>query len=67
MLIVFSIVATGNHFWIDAVLGGYLAASPGLAWLIESWHPTLPDSARVRLHLGRRAPPPRSPQIASVV
>ena len=26
-LIVFSIVATGNHFWLDAILGGLLAAS----------------------------------------
>lgn len=52
VLIVFSIVATGNHFWLDAVLGATTAAvSLGVAWLIESVHPTLPDSARRRLHL----------------
>ena len=42
-LIVFSIVATANHFWLDAILG---ARSPawrlGLAWPIERFHPTLP-------------------------
>jgi PAP2 superfamily protein len=51
-LIVFSIVATGNHFWLDAVLGASTAViALGTAWLIESWHPTLPDSARRRMHL----------------
>jgi len=52
VLIVFSIVATGNHFWTDAVLGATTAViSLGVAWLIERYHPTLPDSARVRMHL----------------
>ena len=51
-LIVFSIVATGNHFWLDAILGALLAATAlGVAWLIERWRPTLPPSARRRLHL----------------
>jgi PAP2 superfamily len=52
VLIVFSIVATGNHFWTDAFLGGCLACvALGSAWLIERWRPTLPHSARVRLRL----------------
>jgi len=51
-LIVFSIVATGNHFWLDAILGAMLAAvALGVAWTIERYHPTLPASARRRLHL----------------
>jgi PAP2 superfamily len=51
-LIVFSIVATGNHFWLDAVLGASTAViALATAWLIESRHPTLPDSARRRMHL----------------
>jgi hypothetical protein len=51
-LIVFSIVATANHFWLDAILGALLAATAlGVAWLIERWRPTLPPSARRRLHL----------------
>jgi hypothetical protein len=51
-LIVFSIVATGNHFWFDAILGAALAAvALGVAWTIERFHPTLPSSARRRLHL----------------
>jgi hypothetical protein len=51
-LIVFSIVATANHFWLDAILGALLAVtSLGVAWLIERWRPTLPPSARRRLHL----------------
>jgi hypothetical protein len=45
-------VATGNHFWTDAFLGGALACvALGTAWLIERWHPTLPHSARVRMRL----------------
>jgi PAP2 superfamily len=52
VLIVFSIVATGNHFWMDAVLGASTALiALGAAWLIESKHPTLPNSARVRMRL----------------
>ncbi len=52
VLIVFSIVATGNHFWTDAFLGACLAcvALTG-AWLIERVRPTLPQSARIRLRL----------------
>jgi hypothetical protein len=51
-LIVFSIVATANHFWLDAILGALLAAvSLGVAWVIERHHPTLPPSARRRLRL----------------
>jgi PAP2 superfamily len=51
-LIVFSIVATANHFWLDAILGALLAAAAlGIAWLIERRRPTLPPSARRRLHL----------------
>jgi hypothetical protein len=52
-LIVFSIVATANHFWLDAILGAMLAAvSLAVAWTIERYHPTLPASARQRLRLG---------------
>jgi hypothetical protein len=51
-LIVFSIVATGNHFWLDAILGALLAmVALGVAWVIERYHPTLPASARRRLRL----------------
>jgi len=51
-LIVFSIVATGNHFWLDAILGACLAfVALGAAWTIERFHPTLPASARHRLRL----------------
>jgi len=51
-LIVFSIVATGNHFWLDAILGAVLAGvALGVAWMIERFHPTLPASARHRLRL----------------
>jgi hypothetical protein len=51
-LIVFSIVATGNHFWLDAILGALLAGvALGVAWTIERFHPTLPASARHRLRL----------------
>jgi hypothetical protein len=51
-LIVFSIVATGNHFWLDAILGACLAGvALGVAWTIERFHPTLPSSARHRLRL----------------
>jgi hypothetical protein len=57
-LIVFSIVATANHFWLDAILGALLAAAAlGIAWLIERRRPTLPPSARRRLHLERRPEP----------
>jgi PAP2 superfamily len=52
VLIVFSIVATGNHFWTDAVLGGVLACvALGSAWLIERFRPTLPHATRVRMRL----------------
>ncbi len=52
VLIVFSIVATANHFWLDAILGALLAVvSLGVAWTIERYHPTLPASARRRLRL----------------
>ncbi len=51
-LIVFSIVATANHFWLDAILGALLAATAlGIALLIERWRPSLPPSTRRRLHL----------------
>jgi hypothetical protein len=51
-LIVFSIVATGNHFWLDAFLGALLAGvALGIAWVVERYHPTLPESARKRLRL----------------
>ena len=60
-LIVFSIVATGNHFWTDAFLGGVLACvALGSAWLIERVRPTLPHHTRVRMRLeapARRAGP----------
>jgi hypothetical protein len=52
VLIVFSIVATGNHFWLDAMLGATTAMiALGVAWVIEARFPSLPDSARQRLHL----------------
>jgi hypothetical protein len=52
VLIVFSIVATGNHFWFDAFLGALLALTAlGIAWLVERYHPTLPQGARRRLRL----------------
>jgi hypothetical protein len=52
VLIVFSIVATGNHFWLDAFLGALLAlAALGIAWLVERYHPTLPAGTRRRLRL----------------
>ena len=42
-LIVFSIVATANHFWLDAILGAAVAfLALGIAWLIERRRPTLP-------------------------
>lgn len=51
-LIVFSIVATGNHFWTDAFLGAMLAClALGTAWLIERIRPTLPHHTRVRMRL----------------
>jgi len=51
-LIVFSIVATANHFWLDAILGALLPATAlGVAWLIERRRPTLRPSARRRWHL----------------
>jgi PAP2 superfamily protein len=51
-LIVFSIVATANHFWADAILGAAVAVlALGIAWLLERVRPTLPDSARRRLRL----------------
>jgi hypothetical protein len=51
-LIVFSIVATANHFWLDAILGALLAAtSLGIALLFERWRPTLPQTTRRRLRL----------------
>jgi hypothetical protein len=56
-LIVFSIIATANHFWLDAILGGVLAAvALSTAWLIERYRPTLPRSARIRMRLEQ---PPR--------
>jgi membrane-associated phospholipid phosphatase len=55
VLIVFSIVATGNHFWTDAFLGAVLAGfALGTAWMIERVRPTLPQSARIRLRLEAR-------------
>ncbi|HEX2377341.1 MAG TPA: phosphatase PAP2 family protein [Gaiellales bacterium] len=55
-LIVFSIIATANHFWLDAILGGLLACvALSTAWVIERYRPTLPRSARVRMRL--EAPP----------
>jgi len=51
-LIVFSIIATANHFWLDAILGGLLAAvALSAAWMIERYRPTLPRSARIRMRL----------------
>jgi len=54
-LIVFSIIATANHFWLDAILGGLLAAvALSVAWVIERYRPTLPHSARIRMRLEPR-------------
>jgi hypothetical protein len=54
-LIVFSIVATANHFWIDAVAGALVAlVSFAIARALERVHPTLPASARARLRLPAR-------------
>jgi hypothetical protein len=51
-LIVFSIVATANHFWADAILGAVVALiALGIAWLVERRRPTLPVSSRRRLRL----------------
>ena len=76
-LIIFSIVATANHFW-STPSSARLTAAVALttAWVIERYHPTLPDSARLRMHLrpvatARRPAEPRSGKaqrlIASVV
>src|SRR5262249_61836515 len=48
-LIVFSIVATGNHFWFDAIMGAALAAA-GLDRrpVVEALHPPLPTCDRAR-------------------
>ena len=57
-LIVFSVVATGNHFWTDAFLGGVLACvALSSAWLIERYRPTLPHATRVRMRLEPRQHP----------
>jgi membrane-associated phospholipid phosphatase len=67
-LIVYSIVATANHFWLDAVAGAAVAAVAFLlARRVERGRPTLPASARRRLRLpdapaplhGRPAAPAR--------
>jgi hypothetical protein len=51
-LITFSIVATANHFWADAILGACVAViALAMAWLLERRRPTLPGPARRRLHL----------------
>ena len=51
-LIIFSIVATGNHFWLDAILGACVAVIAfAIARAIEKVRPTLPASARRRLRL----------------
>ena len=45
-LIVFSIVATGNHFWLDAILGAALACvALGVAWTDRA---VPPDAAGLR-------------------
>lgn len=66
-LIIFSIVATANHFWMDAILGACTAAiALSTAWVIERYHPSLPDSARMRMHLrpvGDAALPPPVPAV----
>jgi membrane-associated phospholipid phosphatase len=65
VLIVFSIVATGNHFWTDAVLGAVVASIAfGAAWLIERRWPTLPESARRRLHILPEDEPATEPAAA---
>ena len=51
VLIVFSIVATGNHFLDDRVGATTAVIALGAAWLIESWHPTLPTRRALRMHL----------------
>ncbi len=51
-LIVFSIVATANHFWFDAMAGALVAVlATGIAWWIERVRPTLPAATRRRLRL----------------
>jgi hypothetical protein len=51
-LIVFSIVATANHFWLDAVAGAIVAVmAVAAAWAIERRRPTLPPDTRRRLRL----------------
>jgi len=58
-LIIFSIVATGNHFWLDAILGAGVAVIAFLiARAVERVRPTLPASARRRLRIDRSAPAP---------
>jgi len=58
-LIIFSIVATGNHFWLDAILGAGVAVIAFLiARAIERVRPTLPESARRRLRIDRPAASP---------
>ena len=58
-LIIFSIVATGNHFWLDAILGAGVAVVAFLiARAVERVRPTLPASARRRLRIDRSAPAP---------
>jgi hypothetical protein len=65
-LIVFSIVATANHFWLDAILGACTAAvALTTSWVIERYHPTLPASARRRLHLPPVAEPPQTSHISA--
>jgi membrane-associated phospholipid phosphatase len=52
VLIIYSIVATANHFWLDAVAGAFVASLAFLvAWTVERYRPTLPRSARRRLRL----------------
>jgi PAP2 superfamily len=54
-LIVFSIVATANHFWLDAILGAAVAVLAFItALLVERVRPTLPPNARRRLRLPAR-------------
>jgi membrane-associated phospholipid phosphatase len=57
VLIVFSIVATGNHFYLDAVAGFTVAVTAlAIARAIERSRPSLPASARRRLRLPAGAP-----------
>ena len=52
VLVVFAVVATGNHFWLDAVGGAMtVLAATGIAWLLELVRPSLPRSTRQRLRL----------------